>query len=444
VIKNIITPGSNSGEVEVLRQARKHGISTGGFVADSRAEGLGVQITAYHGQARCDRENLRVADLTVLITVDDVLRPRAKNRMERLWAMRRCRSVMRAFAYGERTSVVHECVQLGVEVLNIVSLQNNHDSPEAERALACFLADVFKEAEQQIERKAPAIWDQPERLTPLRRRPLPRGPVAEFNRTNDRRFLPGLAEIGRNEIFDLVTGLPIDHLLKRQIIDTAYQSLESELQNIGLGNRQRKWFESTWQRCAVEAVRTNTKRLPRRMRATLAALTKHLDWDANIGDANENKDFVRMCSIAADTCVREERFLRTLLMLHLGGLPQSKTGTQIVDRLMKCHQRANHDFSISELNKRFQSVGGWNAVIEAGKANRWDREQDPFLEIGKNNLENLEADLFLLSDEFCHRKELWNPAWLAAFRQGLFFLCGKNIEEWRSWIGPPLQSQFLA
>lgn len=437
MIKNIITPGSNTGELAILREARAQKVTTGGWARKICHRGLGIQTWDYPGQARCDLDNLRVADLTVLVTVDD-LRPDGRNRIERIWKRRQCRNVVRVFVDGEQTSIVRDCLRFGVEVLNFVSVQHNQDCPEASRKLARFLADFLDDASQIVERNAPLIWDDPVRFKPLRKRSLPTGPVANFSRTNDRRFLPGVAQLARDEIFQLVVGLPIDQSLKRQIIDDATCKIEAEIDKIATIGRQRNWFKDTWQKCTVEAAREHVKSLPKGSKADLRVFAGQLLWKTPEFAPHDEIKFRRMCELAADTRLRQDRFLRTLVMLYLGGLGRSKVGSRIVDGLITKHKRINHDFSKTELDQRFQTVGKSKAVIEAGKANRYDRQQDPFLKIARTSRTRLEAEIFYMADEFRRRQELWNPEWLAAFCHWLCFLCGDDETLWRSWVGPPM------
>ena len=106
---------------------------------------------------------------------------------------------------------------------------------------------------------------------------------------------------------------------------------------------------------------------------------------------------------------------------------------------MTAHERINHDFSQGELHQRFQAVGGWDAVIESGKANRYVHQKDSFLEIARTmDDEQLEAELFYKADEFRRCQELWDANWVAAFCHSLCFLCGSEETLWRSWIGPPI------
>lgn len=440
MIKNIITPGSNTGEVAILREANEHKVTTGGWAKKIRHQGLGIQTRDYPGQARCDLDNLRIADLTVLITVDD-LRPAARNRIERIWERRQCRNIVRVFVDGEQTSLVRDCLRFGVEVLNFVSIQNNQDCSETTLKLSSFLADFIKAASQIIERKAPSIWDDAARSKPLRKRKLPPGPVANFSRTNDRRFFPGVVQLARDEIFQLVVALPIDQSLKRQIIEDANCKFEESVDQIASITRQRNWFGKTWQRCVVEAIEAHGT-LPKRRKADLCVLADHLIKTAPNADPNDEPDFRSMCEIAADTRLRQDRFQRTLILLYLGGLEQSKVGSRIVEGLIRKRNNKrkgiSRDFSLSEVNSRFQAVGGWETVKAAGKLNRYDRRQDPFLKIAKMNRERLEAELFYMADEFRRRRELWNPKWLAAFSHWLCFLCGDDETLWRSWVGPPM------
>ncbi|MDA8745238.1 hypothetical protein N9N28_11440 [Rubripirellula amarantea] len=443
MIKNIITPGANTGELAILREARKRNVTTGGWVREMRHQSLGFRVGNYTGQAKCDLDNLRIADLTVLITVDD-LRSATRNRIERIWKRRQCRNVVRVFVNGEQTSIIRDCLRFGVEVLNFVSVQHNQDCPEASRKLARFLADFLEDASQIVERNAPSIWDAPVRFKPLRKRSLPTGPVANFSRTNDRRFLPGVAQLARDEIFQLVVGLPIDQSLKRQIIDDATCKIEAEIDKLATVGRQRNWFENTWQKCAVEAARTHVKSLPKGSKADLSIFGGQLLWTTPESAPYDEIKFRRMCELAADTRLREERFLRTLVLLYLGGLERSKVGSGIVGVLIKKRDDKRNgkiicrDFSLSEVNERFQTVDKVEGVKAAGTSNRYDRRQDPFLDIAETSRERLEAELFYMADEFRRRQELWNPKWLAAFCHWLCFLCGDNETLWRSWVGPPM------
>jgi hypothetical protein len=439
VIKNIITPGSNTGELAILLEAGKRKVTTGGFVMKIEHQSTGVRTRDYKGQANCDRDNLRVADLTVVIVVDDP-RPAGTNRVKRLWEKRNCRNVVRTFIDGEQTSIVHDCLRLGVEVLNFVSIQHNHDCPEATRKLKRFVAAFIEEASQIVETEAPAIWIDADRFKALRKRKIPAGAVRNFILTNDRRFLPGVAQTARNEIFQFVVDLPIDQSLKRKIIDEATDELEAKFDQIAIHVRQKNWFNETWQKFAMKAVREHVKKLPKRRRVDLEALTGQLltQWRPVESASHGENDFLRMCEIAANTSLRQDRLLRTLVLLYLGGISQSKVASGIVRRLMTAHQRINHDFSRTELNQRLKTVGGWNAVIAVGKANRYDRLQDPFLEIAKRRDARLEAELFYMADEFRQRKEFWDPKWLAAFCHSLCLLCGEDETLWRSWVGPPM------
>ncbi|WP_146601028.1 hypothetical protein [Novipirellula aureliae] len=383
----------------------------------------------------------------MLITTDD-LRPDGWNRKERIWKRRQCRNVVCVFIDGEQTSIVRDCLRFGVEVLNFVSLQHNQDCPEASRKLARFLSGFLEDASPIVERKAPSIWDDAARFKPLRKRKLLPGPVANFSRTNDRRFLPGVAQLARDEIFQLVVGLPIDQSLKRQIIDDATCKIEAEIDKLATVGRQRNWFENTWQKCAVEAARAHVKSLPKGSRADLSVLGGQLLWKTPKPDKHDAIKFRQMCEIAADTRLRQDRFLRTLVLLYLGGLGRSKVASGIVDGLLveregktilkRKSKSSNLKYSPKEVNERFQTVGKSDALIEAGEANRYDRLQDPFLKIAETSREGLEAELFYMADEFRRRQELWNPKWLAAFCHWLCFLCGDDETLWRSWVGPPI------
>jgi len=452
MIKTIITPGSNTGEIAILLEAQKRSVTTGGFVKELRQPSLGTRTLdgKDKGQAKCDLENLRVADLTVLFVVDDS-RPASRNRMERIWNNRRRRSVIRVSAVGEQIPVVRECRLLGVEVLNFICIQRRPDCPAATRMLTAFLTDFLEEASQIVEQAAAVSWDAQARVEePLQGRTLFPGPIANFNRTNDRRFLPGVAQLAREMIFQSVIEAPIDPVLKRRIIDEAIDNVETDLGKIASGNRVDGWFEKLWQPCFIKAVREHITLKPfppdkpefdfKTLLRQFAPQRKQLALRFGRVESNPQSEmeFQQICKIAADTRLREDRCLRTLVLLFLGAIYQSEVASEIVGRCMTAHEKINQDFSQGELHQRFQAVGGWDAVIESCKANRYVHQQDPFLEIASTmDKEQLEAELFYKADEFRRCQELWDANWVAAFCHSLCFLCGEDEALWRSWIGPP-------
>ena len=439
MIRNIITPASNSGERAILRRAQKHSVTTGGWVREVHDQKSGVRTRQYTGQAKSDLDNLRVADLTVLIVVGDP-RPAGQKRLERILKKSHCRSVIRVSLDSERASIVRECQSLGVEVLCFVCIQNPGDECGADQRVESFVDDFLEEAGDLVTKMAPAIWHNEARFKPFRKRRLPPGPVAEFNRTNDRRFLPGVESKAQDEIFSLVAGLPIDRSLVRQIVGEANSKFAKELNDLAGGNPRGDWFNPLWQRCAVDAVQTQVAGLPPRRKANIELLTRHFydrgqhrELPAPVGC-----EFFSMCEIAAQTSLRPERSLRTLAIMQLGGISRDKNASRIVNRCIKAHERTNHDFSRDQLDQRFQKVGGWQAVLAAGNASRNDRNDDPFWQFAKNRRNILEAELFYAADEFRQRREFWRAEWVAAFCRSLSYLCGQNESLWRSWIGPPV------
>jgi len=445
MIKNIITPGSNTGERAILREAQKQSVTTGRFLMELRQPTGRIITCTYKGQVNCDLDHLRVADLTVLIIVDDLL-PAGKKRRDRIWGKRHCRRVIEVFVVGEQASVVRECHLLDVEVLNFICIQQKRDCPAATRLVTDFLADFLEEASQIFEKNASAIWKADSRFKQLRKHFYP-GPVVNFTRTNNNRFLPGVVQLARERIFQAVIELPIDGALKRRIIADAINNFETELKKMVASDICHDgWFEKLWQPCVIRTVSKHIKSFPNEPIDDLNKLVNQFEskWEQfepywkPVESNQQNEKFRQMCEIAADTRLREDRYLRTLVLLFLGGIYQSKVTSEIVGGCMTAHEKINRDFSEVELSRRFQAVDGWDAVIESGKANHYDRQDDPFLEIARTrDDERLEAELFYKADEFRRCQELWDPNWVAAFCHSLCFLCGSEKTLWRSWIGPP-------
>ena len=71
MIRNIITPASNSSELALLRRAKEKSVTTGGWVRKVHDQAPGVRTRDYTGQAKSDLDNLRVADFTVLTVAAD-------------------------------------------------------------------------------------------------------------------------------------------------------------------------------------------------------------------------------------------------------------------------------------------------------------------------------------------------------------------------------------
>lgn len=505
---NVISTGRNTGELAALQAAKDRHITTGGWVprgfrpkywdasgnavaqfSEEDMERFGLRergkadpsetnlaadpskAKSASGLSKADLVNVRAADMTLLVEQEGFLTRRASRRRATIMGLKRKgHPVVNTFAIStEVPEIAHNIRLWGREIINIVCIQNEpHDDLLVARS-AYFFAELYDALYNVIQTRAGSEWELQERQTRRKIR-LPT-PVSTFLTTLDRRFLHAAKAHARETIFSAIEDFPVEYTKKRRIIEDAYsrQGREFEQMQLPVGNPKQYYPYCCFRNALLALTKVKPRLLSERDKRRLSrGGMARVRWDRTVEREHRGRTprdipiqipaLDQTCRIVANTRLREERVLRTFLLLVLGGAKSDKSAWSMLVRLRKEMERSSAAFRLSNLSRRFNKLatpGRWRTFrwfneldapthsvdwfyIGEKTGQLWDRfgKQDKFKALReKDNVGALEAELFYFVDEFRTNSDLWTEQCLATFAKNLCWLCGTDESAWRGWFG---------
>ena len=346
MIKNIISVGYEE-EIELLRAASIGGVTTGGWTYNAPTEQLGLKNKNYRGYKNAYLDNLRTSDLTVVLSMPGPLPPRLQRCKNWILNHRNSKPITTAFlSVAEIPAVIEQCKTFSVEVLNFVFLSGVREKNEAAQGVGYFVEDFLTAAGDLVVKDAPNIWSKEERLRPLRRRRKQGANASGFYSVTHTRYLPAMKQTVQREITSLISGLPLDPAVKWPLIKDAIANCEKELQSVVATNDSldSKTMQGLWQGEVYKSLTSHFRKLPKRKSRFLEHIARFLVRDPEPVQNNQlphplDPDlFMIACDIASRTSVRKDRYLRTFILLNLGGIARSKGATQTIKTMTRCAQ----------------------------------------------------------------------------------------------------------
>lgn len=462
MLKNIVLAVVNCSETVALAACRKARVTTGGWIsADAFPRRLAVENRAEQaftinereiyrirdGQARtdsCDRQNAKNSDATLMLgtAVED-----EAGRQDFAQRLAPCRAARGTFE--ELKELTQWIVNGNFEVLHLICLEG---PPETHAALGVFLDWLFclLSAAHELERNAESIWVNRRRV---RRRRDCGSPVDLFvSRTSDReQFRPAAVKHACDAVVRSLSNWPIAPSTIARILKQTLPKVDETIDGWRLRRNQR-----------IDQYVWHTLVRPKLVQIRPDLLTQHehhchaqegrLPSDRKLfrrlmkgrHSLPESK-FREACEIVSKTRLRDDRGLRTHLLVELAGAREDYCDLL---RRIRNARALGPEFTVTAFNKRFaglvvtpgdEHVGewrGWKAFryiaancLVAGHVSRYAAvHTDP---------EQLEAELFWFVDEFPVDDRLWTAAEVAGFAAGLWLLCGNDAMLWADWLWPP-------